>query len=129
MTRTWYLIGAAALVTILSGCSMPFTDGVSASVRSPSAAAAASATPTTTATAAATPKPVVDSGPTMNAAGMVDDTDPNELRYTVVEGDTIYAIASRFGVDLLDIKASNFADADADYGLMQVGDVLTISRR
>ena len=70
-----------------------------------------------------TPTPTETATPTATATNTPTPTASGPFVYTVVEGDTLFGIAERFGVDLLILIAINNLDPDQPIDL---GDELTI---
>jgi LysM repeat protein len=80
-------------------------------------------TSTPTATATTTPTPTITPTETATPTITLTPTASGPFVYTVVEGDTLFGIAERFGVDLLILIAINNLDPDQPIDL---GDELTI---
>lgn len=80
-------------------------------------------TATATATATATPTPTETATATLTPTETLTPTPSGPFTYTVVEGDTLFEIAERFGVDLLVIIAINNLDPNDP---IDPGDQLTI---
>ncbi|RIK39089.1 MAG: hypothetical protein DCC58_15810 [Chloroflexi bacterium] len=118
-STTW-LLGPMFCLLLLAGCANPLGDD--------SAATGVEGTPEATATRApaltiVTPTPVVFGAPTSADPSATGQPEANPGVYIVAEGDSLYAIALRFGVELDAIIAANGLSDPND---IQVGQELVI---
>lgn len=111
------VIGAAVIIFWLLGAENPAAALFATETPTPTATSTATATATVTATPTQTP--TATSTPTIT----LTPTASGPFTYTVVEGDTLFGIAERFGVDLLVLIAINNLNPDDP---IDPGDQLTI---
>ncbi|HLA96825.1 MAG TPA: LysM domain-containing protein [Anaerolineales bacterium] len=111
------VVGVAAIIFWLLGAERPAISLFATQTPTPTATA------TSTSTATVTPTPTETSTPTATATETLTPTPSGPFPYTVVEGDTLFGIAERFGVDLLVLIAINNLDPEDP---IDPGDQLTI---
>jgi lipoprotein NlpD len=111
------LVGVAVL---LSGCASPLDRGDDGSDADGTLEATATTAPALT---IVTPTPFVAGAPTAADPNATSSPAPNPGTYVIVEGDSLYEIALRFGVELDAIIAANGLSDPND---IQVGQELII---
>lgn len=111
------VVGAAAIIFWLLGPDRPAISLFATETPTPTATA------TATSTATATPTPTETPTATTTPTETLTPTASGPFTYTVVEGDTLFGIAERFGVDLLVLIAINNLNPDDP---IDPGDQLTI---
>ncbi|MCK5314279.1 MAG: LysM peptidoglycan-binding domain-containing protein [Anaerolineales bacterium] len=111
------VVGAAFIIFWLLGSETPSISLFPTQTSTPTE------TSTPTATATITPSPTVTPTETATPTVTLTPTASGPFVYTVVEGDTLFGIAERFGVDLLILIAINNLEPDQPIDL---GDELTI---
>jgi len=111
------VVGVAAIIFWLLGSERPAFSLFATDTPTPTA----TFTPTSTATV--TPTPTETATPTSTPTETLTPTPSGPFTYTVVEGDTLFGIAERFGVDLLVLIAINNLNPDDP---IDPGDQLTI---
>ncbi len=111
------VVGAAFIIFWLLGSDTPSISLFPTQTSTPTE------TSTPTATATITPSPTVTPTETATPTVTLTPTASGPFVYTVVEGDTLFGIAERFGVDLLILIAINNLEPDQPIDL---GDELTI---
>ncbi|HSF80720.1 MAG TPA: LysM peptidoglycan-binding domain-containing protein [Anaerolineales bacterium] len=111
------VVGAAAIIFWLLGPDRPAISLFATETPTPTATA------TATSTATVTPTPTETPTATTTPTETLTPTASGPFTYTVVEGDTLFGIAERFGVDLLVLIAINNLNPDDP---IDPGDQLTI---
>jgi len=111
------VVGVAAIIFWLIG---PDRGGISLF---PTETATPTTTSTSTSTATLTSTPTETPTATTTPTETLPPTPSGPFTYTVVEGDTLFGISERFGVDLLVLMAINNLDPDDP---IDPGDQLTI---
>lgn len=114
-----YMLPLVAVV-LIAGCASPLDRGGDAADANASPAATVTHAP---AMPIYTPTPVVAGAPTSAVPGATGEPAQNPGTYVVAEGDSLYAIALRFGVELDAIIAANGLSDPND---IQVGQELII---
>lgn len=112
------VIGAAVIIFWLLGPNRPAISLFATQTSTPTVTSTPTATPTITPTP--TDTPTVTSTPTET----VTPTASGPFVYEVIEGDTLFDIAQRFGVDLFTLIAIN--NLDPNNPIIDIGDQLTI---